>query len=149
MNETVNQVVYQVVPEEYQGLAMTIVAIVGGAITIYFMFIQPLMNKSRTSTLLGEVQAENASLKEFIASNPTREEFEEMINALARNSGVTEEDMWRKLNDSNSLTRIAEPEEIASAVVFLASDDSSAMTGHNMTVSCGFHLIHPQEIHKL
>lgn len=85
-----------------------------------------------------------------ISPGATRtEEFEEMINALARESGVTEEDMWRKLNASNSLNRIAEPEEIASAVVFLASDDSSAMTGHNMIVSCGFHLIHPQEIHKL
>jgi enoyl-[acyl-carrier-protein] reductase (NADH) len=80
---------------------------------------------------------------------PNVEEFEDMINALAKKSGITEEDMWRKLNASNSLNRIAEPEEIASAVLFLASDDSSAMTGHNMIVSCGFHLIHPQEIYKL
>jgi hypothetical protein len=80
MNETVNQVVYQVVPEEYQGMAMTVIAIVGGAITLYFMLIQPMMNKSRTNSLLGEVQKENADLKAFIASNPTREEFEEMIN---------------------------------------------------------------------
>jgi NAD(P)-dependent dehydrogenase (short-subunit alcohol dehydrogenase family) len=76
-------------------------------------------------------------------------EFEEMITALAHRWGIAEEDMWRKLKASNSLNRIAEPEEIARAVVFLASDDSSAMTGHNMIVSCGFHLIHPQEIHKL
>jgi NAD(P)-dependent dehydrogenase (short-subunit alcohol dehydrogenase family) len=85
-----------------------------------------------------------------ISPGATRtEEFEDMINALAKKSGITEEDTWRKLNASNSLNRIAEPEEIASAVLFLASDDSSAMTGHNMIVSCGFHLIHPQEIYKL
>jgi NAD(P)-dependent dehydrogenase (short-subunit alcohol dehydrogenase family) len=76
-------------------------------------------------------------------------EFEEMIGALARRRGMDEEEMWKKLNVSNLLNRIAEPEEIARAVVFLASDDSSAMTGHNMIVSCGFHLIHPQELHRL
>ena len=85
-----------------------------------------------------------------ISPGATRtKEFEEMITALAHRRGITEEDMWRKLKASNSLNRIAEPEEIARAVVFLASDDSSAMTGHNMIVSCGFHLIHPQELHKL
>ncbi len=85
-----------------------------------------------------------------ISPGATRtEEFEEMITALAHRRGMPAEDMWRKLNASNSLNRIAEPEEIARAVVFLASDDSSAMTGHNMIVSCGFHLIHPQELHRL
>jgi hypothetical protein len=29
------------------------------------------------------------------------------------------------------------------------SDDSSATTGHNMIVSCGVYLIHPQELHRL
>jgi NADP-dependent 3-hydroxy acid dehydrogenase YdfG len=76
-------------------------------------------------------------------------EFEEMITALAKRRGISAEEMWRKLKASNSLNRIAEPEEIARAVVFMASDDSSAMTGHNMIVSCGFHLIHPQELHRL
>jgi NAD(P)-dependent dehydrogenase (short-subunit alcohol dehydrogenase family) len=69
--------------------------------------------------------------------------------ALAHRRGITEEDMWRELKASNSLDRIAEPEELARAAVFLASDDSSALTGHSMIVSCGFHLIHPQEPHKL
>ena len=76
-------------------------------------------------------------------------EFEEMITALAEMRGMAAEDMWRKLKASNSLNRIAEPKEIARAVVFMASDDSSAMTGHNMIVSGGFHLIHPQELHRL
>ncbi len=75
--------------------------------------------------------------------------FEEMIRVLAKRRGMTPEDMWSKVNASNSLNRIAEPEEIARAVVFLASDDSSAMTGHNMIVSCGLHLIHPQELYGL
>ena len=28
-------------------------------------------------------------------------------------------------------------------------DDTGAMTGHDMIVSCGLHLIHPQELHRL
>jgi NAD(P)-dependent dehydrogenase (short-subunit alcohol dehydrogenase family) len=75
--------------------------------------------------------------------------FERFIGALARRHGLPEEEMWKKVKAANSLNRIAEPEEIARAVVFLASDDSSAITGHNLVVSCGFHLLHPQELHKL
>lgn len=76
-------------------------------------------------------------------------ELEEMIAALAKRRGMTAEEMWRKLKASNSLNRIAEPGETVRAAVFMASDGSSAMTGHNMIVSCGFHLIHPQELHRL
>jgi enoyl-[acyl-carrier-protein] reductase (NADH) len=62
---------------------------------------------------------------------------------------MDEEEVWKKLHFSSSLNRIAQAEEIALAVAFLASDDSSAMMGHNMIVICGFHAIHPQELHRL
>ena len=75
--------------------------------------------------------------------------FQGLIGALAKSRGVPEEEMWRKVKAAISLNRIAEPEEIARAVVFLASDDASAITGHNLVVSCGFHLLHPQELSKL
>jgi NAD(P)-dependent dehydrogenase (short-subunit alcohol dehydrogenase family) len=85
-----------------------------------------------------------------ISPGATRtEEFEQAIGALARTRGMDEEEMWKRLHVSNSLNGIAEPEEVARAVVFPASDDSSARTGHNMIVSCGFHVIHPQELHRL
>jgi NAD(P)-dependent dehydrogenase (short-subunit alcohol dehydrogenase family) len=75
--------------------------------------------------------------------------FERFIRALARRQDLPEEEMWRKVKGANSLNRIAEPEEIARAVVFLASDDASAITGHNLVASCGFHLLHPHELSKL
>jgi len=75
--------------------------------------------------------------------------FERFVRALARRQHLPEEEMWKKVNAANSLNRIAEPEEIARAVVFLASDDSSAITGHNLVASCGFHLLHPHELQRL
>jgi enoyl-[acyl-carrier-protein] reductase (NADH) len=46
-----------------------------------------------------------------------------------------------KLTKNNALGRITETEEIANCIVFLASDDSSTMTGANLVASCGFHII--------
>lgn len=48
---------------------------------------------------------------------------------------------WEQLRDesasSTALRRIARPEEIAYAALFLASDESSAITGQSLTVDCG------------
>jgi NAD(P)-dependent dehydrogenase (short-subunit alcohol dehydrogenase family) len=75
------------------------------------------------------------------------QEFEDWVKVAARDAGISYEVMMGKITDNNALKRIAEPSEIATCVVFLASDDSSAITGHNLIASCGFHLIHPNMIH--
>jgi NAD(P)-dependent dehydrogenase (short-subunit alcohol dehydrogenase family) len=83
-----------------------------------------------------------------ISPGATRtQEFEDWVKASAADAGISYEEMMNKITDNNALKRIAEPSEIAACVVFLASDDSSAMTGHNLVASCGFHLIHPNMIH--
>jgi NAD(P)-dependent dehydrogenase (short-subunit alcohol dehydrogenase family) len=56
---------------------------------------------------------------------------------------TTYEEMMKNLVGHYALRRVAEPEEIAKAALFLASDDSSAVTGQNLIVSCGFYAIHP------
>jgi NAD(P)-dependent dehydrogenase (short-subunit alcohol dehydrogenase family) len=73
-------------------------------------------------------------------------EFDDWVNTSAKNAGTTYEAVMTKLADNNALKRMAEPSEIAACIVFLASDDSSAVTGHNLIASCGFHLIHPNMI---
>jgi len=73
-------------------------------------------------------------------------EFDDWINTSAKEAGTTYEAIMTKLADNNALKRIAEPEEIAACVVFLASDDSSAIDGHNLVASCGFHITHPNMI---
>ncbi|MGB6872739.1 MAG: glucose 1-dehydrogenase [Dehalococcoidia bacterium] len=82
-----------------------------------------------------------------ISPGATRtQEFENWVRVSAADAGISYEEMMSKITDNNALKRIAEPSEIAACVVFLASDDSSAMTGHNLIASCGFHLIHPNMI---
>jgi NAD(P)-dependent dehydrogenase (short-subunit alcohol dehydrogenase family) len=83
-----------------------------------------------------------------ISPGATRtQEFEDWVRGSATDAGISYEEMMGKITDNNALKKIAEPSEIAACVVFLASDDSSAMTGHNLVASCGFHLIHPNMIH--
>jgi 3-oxoacyl-[acyl-carrier protein] reductase len=83
-----------------------------------------------------------------ISPGATRtQEFEDWVKVAARDAGISYDKMMSKITDNNALKRIAEPSEIATCTVFLASDDSSAITGHNLIVSCGFHLIHPNMIH--
>jgi NAD(P)-dependent dehydrogenase (short-subunit alcohol dehydrogenase family) len=73
-------------------------------------------------------------------------EFDDWVNSSARDAGISYEAVMTKLADNNALKRIAEPSEIAACIVFLASDDSSAIAGHNLVASCGFHITHPNMI---
>jgi NAD(P)-dependent dehydrogenase (short-subunit alcohol dehydrogenase family) len=58
-------------------------------------------------------------------------------NRLANERGVT----WEAIRDegarSTALRRIATPEEIAQVALFLASDESSAITGQSIVADCG------------
>lgn len=82
-----------------------------------------------------------------ISPGATRtQEFEDWARVSAADAGISYEEMMIKITDNNALKRIAEPCEIAACVVFLASDDSGAITGHNLVASCGFHLVHPNMI---
>ena len=53
------------------------------------------------------------------------------------NSHLSEDDM-KALADETPLCRIGKPEEVAGAVSFLASDDSSFITGQTISVDGGF-----------
>jgi NAD(P)-dependent dehydrogenase (short-subunit alcohol dehydrogenase family) len=56
--------------------------------------------------------------------------------------GIPYEEVLERLTKDYSLKRLIEPSEVATAAVFLASDDASAITGHTLVVSCGLHISH-------
>jgi NAD(P)-dependent dehydrogenase (short-subunit alcohol dehydrogenase family) len=62
--------------------------------------------------------------------------------AKAEALGVDREEMLARLIKDFSLKRLIEPSEVAAAAVFLASDESSAITGHTLAVNCGLHISH-------
>ena len=100
-----------------------------------------------TETLAIEAGNHNIRVN-CISPGPTRtQEFDDWVRNSAKNAGISYEAMMSKITDNNSLKKIAEPSEIGSCAVFLASDDSSAVTGHNLIVNCGFYIIHPNMIH--
>lgn len=100
-----------------------------------------------TETLAIEVGKFGIRVNSISPGATRTQEFEDWVKASAKDVGISYDEVMSKLTDNNALKRIAEPSEIAACAVFLASDDSSAITGHNLIVSCGFHITHPNMIH--
>ena len=59
----------------------------------------------------------------------------------AMTMNISEEELEKKMTASYSLGRLARESEIASVAVFLASDESSAITGQVIAANCGQHVI--------
>jgi 3-oxoacyl-[acyl-carrier protein] reductase len=55
-----------------------------------------------------------------------------------RSGGITESDMRKQVQAQTPLGRIGKPQDIASAAVFLASDDASWITGETLLISGGY-----------
>ncbi len=65
-----------------------------------------------------------------------------LFEARARALGISLDEMIGRVLVNYSLGRMADESEIASAVLFLASDEASAITGQVLAVNCGHHIIH-------
>jgi len=69
-----------------------------------------------------------------------------LVNAIApgfirtKMTDVLAEDQKKKLLEIIPLGRLGEPEDVAKAAVFLASDDSSYITGHVISVNGGMYI---------
>ena len=56
---------------------------------------------------------------------------------VATKYGITAEQVYQQTAANSDLKRLPEPDEIARAALFVASDLASAITGHTLDVTCG------------
>ena len=76
-----------------------------------------------------------------VAPGSGGERLANVVRDRAAVLGKTPEEVDREFFVSASaLGRLVEPEEIAAAAVFLASDEARNITGETLTVSAGFRL---------
>lgn len=57
---------------------------------------------------------------------------------IAKNYAGQEEEMFKKLSDSQPVKRMARPEEIAALALYLASDEAAFITGNDYPIDGGF-----------
>ena len=60
------------------------------------------------------------------------------VNTPMSSSSFTDPDRFPTWMDCTPMRRVARPDEVASAILFLASDASSAITGTTLMVDCGY-----------
>ena len=95
-----------------------------------------------TETLAIEVGEYNIRVNCISPAAVRGERITNRLNARVEAMGISYDEAMTRLTSNYSLKRIAEPSEIATAAVFLASDESSAITGHTLVVNCGMHIVH-------
>jgi NAD(P)-dependent dehydrogenase (short-subunit alcohol dehydrogenase family) len=94
-----------------------------------------------TETLAVEVGEFNIRVNAISPAAVRGERIMNVVKGRSEATGVPFEEVMGKLVENYSLKRPAEEAEVAAAAVFLASDESSAMTGQTLVVNCGQHII--------
>jgi NAD(P)-dependent dehydrogenase (short-subunit alcohol dehydrogenase family) len=93
-----------------------------------------------TETLAQEVGKYNIRVNAISAAAVRGERFNKVLEGRAKSLGITFEEALKKAMEKYSLGRPAEEYELANCAVFLASDESSAVTGQILVSHCGQHL---------
>jgi NAD(P)-dependent dehydrogenase (short-subunit alcohol dehydrogenase family) len=94
-----------------------------------------------TETLAVEVGEFNIRVNAISPAAVRGERIMNVVKGRSEATGAPFEEVMGKLVENYSLKRPAEESEVAAAAVFLASDESSAMTGQTLVVNCGQHII--------
>jgi NAD(P)-dependent dehydrogenase (short-subunit alcohol dehydrogenase family) len=93
-----------------------------------------------TETLSVEVGEFNIRVNAVSPGPVKGEHITNAMRAKARVTNIPFEKIMEDLAANSSLKRIVEESEVAAVAVFLASDESSAVTGQTIAVSCGQHI---------
>jgi NAD(P)-dependent dehydrogenase (short-subunit alcohol dehydrogenase family) len=97
--------------------------------------------------LIGLTESLSIEVGEFdirvnaVSPGPVKgERIMNVIRARVKSLNKPFEEIMKSLAENSSLKRMAEESEVAAVAVFLASDESSAVTGQTISVSCGQHI---------
>jgi NAD(P)-dependent dehydrogenase (short-subunit alcohol dehydrogenase family) len=93
-----------------------------------------------TETLSQEAGLYNIRVNAISAAAVRGERFDRVIMGRAKAAGITFEEALNMEMANYSLKRPAEEYELANCAVFLASDESSAITGQTIVNHCGQHI---------
>jgi 3-oxoacyl-[acyl-carrier protein] reductase len=89
-------------------------------------------------TLANEVARDNITVNNILPGFTRTERVQELNKASAAREGLTVEEIERKAEGQIPMRRMAEPEEFAAAVAFLASERASYITGQSIAVDGGW-----------
>ncbi|MCB0472930.1 MAG: SDR family oxidoreductase, partial [Flavobacteriaceae bacterium] len=90
-----------------------------------------------SKTLAGEVARFNITVNNVLPGFTMTERLTEIIRIKAEKEGTTIAEMTEIMKNYAPAKRFARPEEIANAIVFLASEAASYITGINVPVDGG------------
>jgi NAD(P)-dependent dehydrogenase (short-subunit alcohol dehydrogenase family) len=94
-----------------------------------------------TETLAMEVGQYNIRVNCISPAAVKGERLTNVVMGRSQATGVPFEELMSKITVNYSLQRPTEETEVAAAAVFLASDESSGITGHTLVVNCGHHIV--------
>ena len=94
-----------------------------------------------TECLSTEVGSYNIRVNCVTAAAVRGERIVNVFKSQSEATGVPFEELMSKMVEDYSLKRPVEPDEVAHAAAFLASDAASGITGQTVPVSCGLHVI--------
>lgn len=92
-----------------------------------------------TETLAREVGEHNIRVNAISPAAVKGERLIRVFKGRAEASGVPFEELWSQLTAPYSLGRVTEESDVAATAVFLASDESAAITGQVIVTNCGHH----------
>jgi NAD(P)-dependent dehydrogenase (short-subunit alcohol dehydrogenase family) len=94
-----------------------------------------------TESLSIEVGQHNIRVNAVSPAAVKGERIISVVQGRAVATGVPFEDLMAKITQNYSLGRMPEEAEVAAVAVFLASDESSIITGQTIAAHCGAHII--------